>query len=136
LKPLQKEPLGTREVGFYTKICQENIDNEKNDNNTSSATDEKYISCTKIQKYLPKFYGVMKIHSTDEELGQPIWKHYIALEDLVEGFIKPCVIDIKIGAQVHRTHAIIQKICILCSNVKNWFELDLGSISFTKESSS
>lgn len=110
MKPLQKEPLGSREVAFYRKVFGSRIGFEQNDNATppvdQDGDGDKSSSLTSqhqlLQKYLPKFYGVVKILSTDPDSPEPgtlTWKHYIALQDLVDGFAKPCVIDVKIGAK-------------------------------------
>lgn len=115
LKPLQKEPLGTREVNFYFKVFGTVPRIEDNDNYATTTPDQdgdqrKRNSNLTLQKYLSKFYGVMRIHSMDEETGNPTWKHYIALEDLVEGFLKPCVVDIKVGAQTWDSLASPKKV--------------------------
>jgi len=88
LKPAQAPPKGTREIEFYETISR-----------SSNPIDAKLYS------FMPKFYGTEKI-SID---GLP-HSHYLVLEDLTEGMIAPCVMDIKIGAKTYGPTASAAKI--------------------------
>ncbi|KAI9505772.1 hypothetical protein GGI25_001184 [Coemansia spiralis] len=55
--------------------------------------------CPALRPFLPVFYGTLE-HATDSEQNGSCKKKYICIENAVSGFRSPCVIDIKIGAQI------------------------------------
>jgi len=85
LKPVQPAPKGPREVSFYQGLV-----NPLNDVDM------------KLKCLIPMFYGVETLPSGDQE--------YIMLENLTVGCIKPCVLDVKIGAITYGPDASEEKI--------------------------
>jgi len=75
LKPIQAPPKGTREVSFYQTIATSSV-----------STDIQFRSLT------AKFFGTESVMMSTGEYCE-----YLVLENLTEGFGKPCVMDIKIG---------------------------------------
>lgn len=94
LKPLQPPPMGKREVAFYQEIHE----------NSEEDTGNCYAS---LRKFVPSYYGIAclvnKISKKNSlENGVALLQNqrrYLLLEDIIEGYKKPCVADIKIGAQ-------------------------------------
>jgi len=75
LKPIQAPPKGTREVSFYQTIA------------TSSVSSD-----IQFRNLTAKFFGTESVMMSNGEYCE-----YLVLENLTEGFEKPCVMDIKIG---------------------------------------
>jgi len=96
LKPLQKGPLGSSEVNFYRYVFDEEYDGLVPVNEESRR---------KLKKLVPIYYGLSKIQDTTGA-----WKEYLGLQDIIDGFTHPCVMDIKIGAQTWDPNATKEKI--------------------------
>lgn len=79
LKPVQDPPKGTREVAFY--------------NHLSNSTDPVDM---RLARLTAKFFGTESVRQA--ELGV---SDYLVLENLTEGFLKPCVMDVKIGSKTY-----------------------------------
>jgi 1D-myo-inositol-tetrakisphosphate 5-kinase/inositol-polyphosphate multikinase len=88
LKPAQAPPKGTREVEFYESVSR---------------------SChpldTKLYSLIPKFYGTERL-----SLDELPHSQYLVLEDLTQGMVAPCVMDVKIGAKTYGPMASAAKI--------------------------
>jgi len=82
LKPVQAAPKGPREVAFYTRLSA-----------SSHNTDLKLRSLT------AKFYGCETLGDCD----------YLVLENLTDGLVKPCVMDVKIGRRTYGPDASLKK---------------------------
>jgi hypothetical protein len=86
LKPMVKPKLFLREVELY---------------------EEMHIlgsHCTQVARaFVPKYYGVMNISNGDGD------RPYLVLKDLTILYLKPCVIDIKMGTQTYEPSASIEK---------------------------
>ncbi|KAJ2133871.1 hypothetical protein IW136_004852 [Coemansia sp. RSA 678] len=78
------KPLNTREQQFYEGANQ-SID---------------------FKSFMPEYYGTLQRTAGDESSDV---KDFICLENLVHGFEKPCVIDIKIGSRLHDIDAPQEK---------------------------
>jgi len=76
LKPVQVPPKGSREVNFYQNISTSTIE-----------TDRQFKALT------AKFFGTESVKLSNGENSE-----YLVLENLTQGFEKPCVMDVKIGA--------------------------------------
>lgn len=76
LKPVQVPPKGSREVNFYQNISTSTIE-----------TDRQFKALT------AKFFGTESVKLSNGENSE-----YLVLENLTQGFDKPCVMDVKIGA--------------------------------------
>jgi len=76
LKPVQAPPKGTREVAFYKKISSSSLSVDVH-----------------LKQFTAKFLGIEELQLANGEGGD-----YLILENLTAGFLKPCVMDIKIGA--------------------------------------
>lgn len=99
LKPLQPPPMGTREVTFYQHIHE----------NCHPLND----CYRKLKPFVPAFHGVACLTTNCNEngaLSSTAAQRYLLLEDLLEGLQKPCVMDIKIGAQTWSPDASETKI--------------------------
>ena len=79
LKPVQPPPKGPREVGFYRSL-QESTD----------PVDKA------ILEVVPQFFG---IGQTTQSNGVTKNEDFLILKDITEGYVKPSVIDVKIGKQ-------------------------------------
>lgn len=73
LKPILKESQ-KREAEFYERITSSNRPD-----------------LVQLRKFMPKYYGVRKFTYNGFE------QDYIMLEDLTDGMLEPCVMDLKIG---------------------------------------
>lgn len=76
LKPVQAPPKGAREVSFYQTISTSSI-----------STDIQFETLT------AKFFGTESVKMSSGENCE-----YLVLENLTQGFTKPCVMDVKIGS--------------------------------------
>jgi len=76
LKPIQSPPKGGREVSFYQTIS------------TSSVSTD-----IQLRKLTAKFFGTESVKISNGEYCE-----YLVLENLTQGFAKPCVMDVKIGS--------------------------------------
>jgi len=76
LKPVQAPPKGLREVSFYQTIST-----------STSETDIKFKALT------AKFFGTDSVKLANGDLSE-----YLVLENLTQGFSRPCVMDVKIGS--------------------------------------
>eukprot|EP00123_Amoebidium_parasiticum_P000977 comp11938_c0_seq1/m.6611 comp11938_c0_seq1/g.6611 ORF comp11938_c0_seq1/g.6611 comp11938_c0_seq1/m.6611 type:complete len:286 (-) comp11938_c0_seq1:51-908(-) len=73
MKPLMNDGRGDKEVQFYEKVFEPS--------NTNEVT-------LQLRTIIPQFKGVV----TDEDGNK-----YLALANKAEGFVKPCVLDFKMG---------------------------------------
>jgi 1D-myo-inositol-tetrakisphosphate 5-kinase/inositol-polyphosphate multikinase len=85
LKSVQKPPLGPREMEFYGRVYD------------SHGSDEPGIHSL-LREWIPKFYGVTCIESKKEDGGVER-KEYLVLDDIAQGFKKPCIVDVKMGVK-------------------------------------
>lgn len=76
LKPVQGPPKGLREVTFYQTIST-----------STTETDSKFKALT------AKFFGTDSVKLSNGDHSE-----YLVLENLTQGFSKPCVMDVKIGS--------------------------------------
>jgi len=76
LKPVQAPPKGLREVTFYQTIST-----------STTETDSKFKALT------AKFFGTDSVKLSNGDHSE-----YLVLENLTQGFSKPCVMDVKIGS--------------------------------------
>lgn len=76
LKPVQAPPKGAREVSFYQTISTSSVE-----------TDVMFKDLT------AKFFGTESVKMSNGEHCE-----YLVLENLTQGFAKPCVMDVKIGS--------------------------------------
>ncbi|CAG7719219.1 unnamed protein product [Allacma fusca] len=84
LKSVQKPPLGQREMEFYGRVY-------------NSHDSESGIHSL-LREWIPKFHGVTCIESKKEG-GSVERKEYLVLDDIAQGFKKPCIVDVKIGVK-------------------------------------
>jgi len=87
LKPVQAPPRGAREIAFYQTISSSTV-----------ATDIKMATLT------AKFFGTESVKMTNGESCE-----YLVLENLTQGFAKPCVMDVKLGSVTYGPDASEEK---------------------------
>ncbi|XP_042625315.1 inositol polyphosphate multikinase-like [Cyprinus carpio] len=87
LKQLQAPPRGPREMNFYTQVF------------AKDCTDKKLLD---LQQHLPKFYGTWRPRESPHEL-------YLKLEDVTRRFLRPCIMDVKIGRRSYDPFASKEK---------------------------
>lgn len=81
LKPVQAPPKGTREVSFYQQL----------------STSESPVDLT-LTSLTARFYGTESVRHPGPS---HTFSDYLVLENLTEGFVKPCVMDLKVGAETY-----------------------------------
>ncbi|XP_063972612.1 inositol polyphosphate multikinase [Diachasmimorpha longicaudata] len=86
LKAGQKEALQARERSFYEKIknSDESLHNE-------------------LRTFIPKYYGTRELVLENKRIP------FIILEDITDGMIEPCIMDIKIGKRTWDPLASFEK---------------------------
>ncbi|XP_059421807.1 inositol polyphosphate multikinase [Carassius carassius] len=87
LKQLQAPPRGPRELNFYTQVF------------AKDCTDKRLLD---LQQHLPKFYGTWMPRESPHEL-------YLKLEDVTRRFLRPCIMDVKIGRRSYDPFASKEK---------------------------
>eukprot|EP00210_Caulerpa_lentillifera_P006436 g6148.t1 len=83
-KPLQPGPRGTNELNFYGKVFSEEF-LEVNDED-----EEEWSRRVELRRFVPTFYGCISLATTAD-------RPHLILQDVVYGYSKPCVMDVKIG---------------------------------------
>ncbi|KAH9085849.1 hypothetical protein Ae201684P_005547 [Aphanomyces euteiches] len=83
LKPFQSKNRGERELAFYESV----------------PTDVPFV---------PAFYGVIRLPSTDED-GP---RRYLQIKNLLGGMIHPCIMDVKVGTKSYEPTASRDKIAL------------------------
>ncbi|KAA0718255.1 Inositol polyphosphate multikinase [Triplophysa tibetana] len=87
LKHLQPPPRGPREMLFYKQVYDKDC------------TDVRLLV---LQKHLPKFYGTWAPRESPHEL-------YLKLENVTRRFLRPCIMDVKIGRRSYDPFASHEK---------------------------
>ncbi|KAL1262610.1 hypothetical protein QQF64_005349, partial [Cirrhinus molitorella] len=87
LKQLQAPPRGPREMNFYKQVF------------AKDCTDTRLLE---LQQYLPKFYGTWAPRESSHEL-------FLKLEDVTRRFLRPCIMDVKIGRRSYDPFASPEK---------------------------
>ncbi|KAG1933785.1 inositol polyphosphate multikinase [Pimephales promelas] len=87
LKQLQPPPRGPREMHFYTQVY------------AKDCTDTRLLD---LQQHLPRFYGTWAPRESPHEL-------YLKLEDVTKRFLRPCIMDVKIGKRSYDPFASLEK---------------------------
>nr|XP_040032595.1 inositol polyphosphate multikinase [Gasterosteus aculeatus aculeatus] len=87
LKQLQPPPRGPREMQFYSKVYAEDCCDP---------------CLLHLQNHLPKYYGTWSSPDSPKEL-------YLKLEDVTRRFIKPCIMDVKLGQRSYDPFASQEK---------------------------
>ncbi|KAL2945502.1 Inositol polyphosphate multikinase beta [Bienertia sinuspersici] len=103
-KPLQEDERGSREVSFYESLY-------------SNPKIKK-----PIRRFFPAFYGTQTVYASD---GSGLHPHLI-LQDVVSGYKKPSIIDIKIGSRTWYPQASEDYISKCLSKDKRTTSLCLG----------
>uniref|UniRef100_A0A914V8W9 Kinase n=1 Tax=Plectus sambesii TaxID=2011161 RepID=A0A914V8W9_9BILA len=101
LKPVQEGLLGSSELGFYNTVFVLRRPEKPNDDTPSTADDP---ILAELAPFIPIFYGTNVVPMG--ETGHL----FMQLEDVTAKFHRPCVTDIKIGAQTHDPTASQEKI--------------------------
>ncbi|XP_051927139.1 inositol polyphosphate multikinase [Hippocampus zosterae] len=87
LKQLQPPPRGPREMQFYSMVY---------------ADDCRDPCLLELQTHLPKYYGTLSSPDAPNEL-------YMKLEDVTQRFVKPCIMDVKLGQRSYDPFASQEK---------------------------
>ncbi|KAM9816744.1 inositol polyphosphate multikinase [Neosynchiropus ocellatus] len=87
LKQLQPPPRGPREMQFYSMVY----------------ADDCCDPCLlELQNHLPKYYGTWSSPDSPNDL-------YLKLEDVTRRFVKPCIMDVKLGQRSYDPYASQEK---------------------------
>lgn len=81
-KPLQPGPRGTNELNFYGKVFSKEF-LEVNDDDE----EEEWSRRVELRRFVPRFFGCLNLAD----------RPHLVLQDVVYGYSKPCVMDVKIG---------------------------------------
>lgn len=87
LKQLQPPPRGPREMQFYSMVYAEDC------------CDPCLLD---LQNHLPKYYGTWSSPDSPNDL-------YLKLEDVTRRFVKPCIMDVKLGQRSYDPFASQEK---------------------------
>uniref|UniRef100_A0A668AEH9 Kinase n=1 Tax=Myripristis murdjan TaxID=586833 RepID=A0A668AEH9_9TELE len=87
LKQLQPPPRGPREMQFYSMVYAENCSDP---------------CLLELQNHLPKYYGTWSSPDSPNDL-------YLKLEDVTRRFVKPCIMDVKLGQRSYDPFASQEK---------------------------
>lgn len=87
LKQLQPPPRGPREMQFYSMVYAEDCCDP---------------CLLELQNHLPKYYGTWSSPDSPSDL-------YLKLEDVTRRFIKPCIMDVKLGQRSYDPFASQEK---------------------------
>ncbi|XP_057681352.1 inositol polyphosphate multikinase [Corythoichthys intestinalis] len=87
LKQLQPPPRGPREMQFYSMVYAEDCCDP---------------CLLELQNHLPKYYGTLSSPDAPNDL-------YMKLEDVTRRFVKPCIMDVKLGQRSYDPYASQEK---------------------------
>ncbi|XP_060884784.1 inositol polyphosphate multikinase [Labrus mixtus] len=87
LKQLQPPPRGPREMQFYSMVYSEDCCDP---------------CLLELQNHLPKYYGTWSSPDSPNDL-------YLKLEDVTRRFVKPCIMDVKLGQRSYDPFASQEK---------------------------
>ncbi|KAK5851339.1 hypothetical protein PBY51_002142 [Eleginops maclovinus] len=87
LKQLQPPPRGPREMQFYGMVYAEDCCDP---------------CLLELQNHLPKYYGTWSSPDSPNDL-------YLKLEDVTRRFVKPCIMDVKLGQRSYDPFASQEK---------------------------
>ncbi|XP_034415058.1 inositol polyphosphate multikinase [Cyclopterus lumpus] len=87
LKQLQPPPRGPREMQFYSMVYAEDCCDP---------------CLLQLQNHLPKYYGTWSSPDSPNDL-------YLKLEDVTRRFVKPCIMDVKLGQRSYDPFASQEK---------------------------
>ncbi|XP_059180972.1 inositol polyphosphate multikinase [Centropristis striata] len=87
LKQLQPPPRGPRELQFYSMVYAEDCCDP---------------CLMELQNHLPKYYGTWSSPDSPTDL-------YLKLEDVTRRFVKPCIMDVKLGQRSYDPFASQEK---------------------------
>ncbi|KAK9529941.1 hypothetical protein VZT92_011487 [Zoarces viviparus] len=87
LKQLQPPPRGPREMQFYSTVYAEDCCDP---------------CLLQLQNHLPKYYGTWSSPDSPNDL-------YLKLEDVTRRFVKPCIMDVKLGRRSYDPFASQEK---------------------------
>ncbi|XP_077482516.1 inositol polyphosphate multikinase [Stigmatopora argus] len=87
LKQLQPPPRGLREMQFYSMVYAEDCCDP---------------CLLELQNHLPKYYGTLSSPDAPNDL-------YMKLEDVTRRFVKPCIMDVKLGQRSYDPYASQEK---------------------------
>ncbi|XP_022621714.1 inositol polyphosphate multikinase [Seriola dumerili] len=87
LKQLQPPPRGPREMQFYSMVYAEECSDP---------------CLLELQNHLPKYYGTWSSPDSPIDL-------YLKLEDVTRRFVKPCIMDVKLGQRSYDPFASQEK---------------------------
>ncbi|KAI9226243.1 MAG: hypothetical protein DHS80DRAFT_19039 [Piptocephalis tieghemiana] len=86
------------------------------------------LTDSEFPTFLPRYYGSLTRGST-VEVGQTVKQDggdYLVMEDVCEGFVQPCVMDIKIGQQIWSDDASPEKKARMLAKAKEGTSAELG----------
>ncbi|KAJ2000919.1 hypothetical protein GGI04_003956 [Coemansia thaxteri] len=74
----------------------------------------------RFKAFLPVYYGTLEQVGSvvESDSGETAESGYICLENLVDGYENPCIVDIKIGTQLHDVDAPPEKVARMMKKAK------------------
>jgi 1D-myo-inositol-tetrakisphosphate 5-kinase/inositol-polyphosphate multikinase len=97
LKPVQDGVRGQSELAFYARVAAAARERESNPEVLARNPDARDLAA--LSDLVPRFVGVARVQNTPQ--GD---MDYLCLEDLTRSFVRPCIVDLKMGRFSHDPH--------------------------------
>ncbi|KAJ2019357.1 hypothetical protein GGI03_001559 [Coemansia sp. RSA 2337] len=86
---------------------------------------EASAQCAKFKAFIPEYYGTLQQQDGDGS-STTADSSYICLENLTDGYEKPCILDVKIGTRIHDIDATPEKVAKMLGKAQETTTGSLG----------
>ncbi|KAJ2063326.1 hypothetical protein GGI17_001816 [Coemansia sp. S146] len=89
---------------------------------------EASAQCDKFKAFIPEYYGTLQQQDgvADDGGSSTVDSSYICLENLADGYEKPCILDVKIGTRIHDIDASPEKVAKMLGKAQETTTGSLG----------
>ncbi|KAJ2839668.1 hypothetical protein FBU31_000651 [Coemansia sp. 'formosensis'] len=84
---------------------------------------EASAQCAEFKAFIPEYYGTLQQQDGDDSTAG---SSYICLENLVDGYEKPCILDVKVGTRIHDIDASPEKVARMIGKAQETTTGSLG----------